>query len=413
MTAPRARDANSHKSSTTTGSVILLGWYGSANIGDETVMEATVGALRSRGIRNIHVLSTNPAQTSRKLGVTSSRRNLGLGTLRAMRGADALVLGGGGLIQDGTSVYNLPLYALFIAVARLFRLRVICWGLGVEPIWTRLGKWLARYIVSSSQHFSVRDSGSRHLLRVAGAPIERVRVTADPAFLIPVPMHEANAIDASPNIVFVLRHLSDNHPGLNLHYLLPVSIRKRVGVGWSPPRERVEGLLNAVGAAISYAATDLGAQVHLLPLWPGRDDEILTSARDKAIAIGADPARISLIMGLHTPGQVADKIAGADLLVSMRLHALLFAATAGVPSLSLLYARKMRGQMRALGMERWVVEVDARTPPPEEITRKLAALWSLRREVGVSLARSAGQARLCAEYDANEVAAQIKSGRFP
>jgi polysaccharide pyruvyl transferase CsaB len=388
---------------------VILGWYGSANTGDEAVLEATVSALRERGLTHLHVLSTDHEATAQRLGVSSSPRRLTLESLRALREADVLVLGGGGLIQDGTSVYNLPLYALFVGLARLFGLRVVAWGLGVEPIWTRLGKLLARAIVGMSSRFSVRDHESLRLLRVAGVPTEKVQVTTDPAFLIPVPEKAGQSSDRR-HVIFCLRDLSDNHPGINLHYLLPVSVRKRLGVGWKPTRERADGLVEAMGAGVEYCVGTLDTDVTLLALWPGRDDLVLESVQRDATRRGVPARRVRMETEMGTPQDVARFVAGADLLVSMRLHALIFAAAAGVPTLALAYARKMRGEMTALSMERWVVEVESRTPSPEEVTGKLAALWQNRREVSTQIKRAAERARDRAEGDADVIASFIRGG---
>src|SRR5262245_19074683 len=158
--------------------IVLLGWYGSNNTGDEALATVIVEQLKMRGFTDLIALSTNPEKTSRLLGIESSSRSmLNPRTLKAMVGAKALVLGGGGLIQDGTSVYNLPIYAAYAALARLLGVKVIGWGLGAEPLWTLLGRLLARFICASSVHFSVRDTLSKRLLERAGVPRDRVRVT--------------------------------------------------------------------------------------------------------------------------------------------------------------------------------------------------------------------------------------------
>ena len=89
--------------------VVLLGWYGSNNTGDEALAQVITDELRRRGFTDLVALSTNPARTAARLGIESRSRTLfSPGTLAALRGASALVLGGGGLLLDGTSVYNLP-----------------------------------------------------------------------------------------------------------------------------------------------------------------------------------------------------------------------------------------------------------------------------------------------------------------
>ena len=385
-------------------SIVLLGWYGSDNIGDEAVLAATVGALQKRGFNDLHVLSTNPEKTAQHLGVTASRRNLSLDTLRTLRRAKALVLGGGGLIQDGTSVYNLPIYALFVAVARLMGLRVVGWGLGVEPIWTNLGKWLARFICGNSAYFSVRDRVSLRLLQKAGVPGSEVTVTTDPAFLIPAVGNIPRAADASPKVVFCLRSLSDNHPGINLHYLLPVSVRQRIGLGWRPPPERRERLVQSLARGVALCVSEFGATIEMLPLWPGRDDAMLKAVTKEALKLGTPQDKLRPAEVEQTPAAIASYLASADMLVSMRLHALIFAATAGVPAISLAYARKMRGVMASMGLARWVVEVDRRSPSPEEIEMKLRLLWRSRDQEGPRIRSKAEHARRIAETDADTIA---------
>jgi polysaccharide pyruvyl transferase WcaK-like protein len=298
----------------------------------------------------------------------------------------------------------MPIYALYVAAARLLGLKVIGWGLGVEPLWTTLGKLLARFVVGASHHFSVRDRESLRLLRLARVPTEKVKVASDPAFLISAGAEDYGDRSSKPHIIVCLRELSDNHPGINLHYLLPVSLRKRLGIGWKPGTERTSGLVRAAAAGVESCVRSLGGRVSLLALWPGRDDGVLRQVQDAAIAGGADPSTLGLVTNLSRPADIARFIASADLVVSMRLHALIFAARAGVPILALSYARKTRGLMRTLGLEGWTVEVESRTPPPEEVRMKLDRLWRHRHEVAGELRKVSLKVIEKAEGDADEIA---------
>ncbi|MEO5953743.1 MAG: polysaccharide pyruvyl transferase CsaB, partial [Chloroflexia bacterium] len=81
--------------------IVILGWYGSNNTGDEALVQVIVERLREHGFDDLVALSTNPGKTGGRLGVKSVPRSLfNLQTIRAMIGAKALILGGGGLIQD-------------------------------------------------------------------------------------------------------------------------------------------------------------------------------------------------------------------------------------------------------------------------------------------------------------------------
>ena len=388
--------------------IALLGWYGSDNTGDEAVLEAIVDALRKRGITTLHAFSVNPVKTSARFGIGSTPRNLfNLATLRALRRSRALILGGGGLIQDRTSVYNLPMYAIYVLAARLFGLKIIGWGIGVEPLDTRLGKLLARLICGSSAYFSVRDAGAKGLLTQAGVPANKITVTADPAFLFKPPERPRVQPSDQPVIAFCLRDLPDNRPGLNLHYLLPISVRRKLRLRTDGNVERTAAFAQSVAYGVKTCVGELGARVVFVPLWPGRDDRMARAVMHAAELSGvpADAMRMAEVEAVAS--EVASVVSKADMLVSMRLHALIFGARAGVPILAMAYARKMRGVMRLLGSERWVIEVETRNPPAEEIAMKLRLLWEARAEQGPLAAAAAERAMERAERDADAIAALL------
>jgi polysaccharide pyruvyl transferase CsaB len=385
--------------------IVILGWYGSDNTGDEALAQVIVGQLKKYGFDDLTALSTNPARTSLRLGIPCAPRSLfSPDTIRTLIGARALILGGGGLIQDGTSAYNLPIYAAYVALARLLGVRVIGWGLGAEPLWTLLGRLCARFICNSSDYFSVRDAISKRLLERAGVAPGKIRVTADPAILLePEPAEEDCPPDGRPTIIFCMRHLPVIEPGFSLTYLLPVSVRHRLGTERRQEPGRVEALVEATARGIKVATQELGARAVLLPLWPGRDDEMLDVIEEAALAIGVPGDAMQREHIEDTPGKFASFVGKADLLVSMRLHALIFAASQGVPMLAISYARKVSGFMQELGFERWVVEVETRTPPPEELETKLRRLWSMRQEETKRLKEAANREIALATQDAEEI----------
>ncbi|HVF98626.1 MAG TPA: polysaccharide pyruvyl transferase family protein [Chloroflexia bacterium] len=385
--------------------IAILGWYGSANAGDEAVLQSVVESLRRAGHDDLLVLSTNPGATARTYRVQSVSRNpLNSTTLRAVIQSKALVLGGGGLIQDSSSVYNLPLYALYVALARLRGIPVFGWGLGVGPLYTKLGRLLARFIVASSRYFSVRDAGSIRALRVAGGRPEQVRVTADPAFLIePTPVATREVVGHRPTVIFCVRHRLHDDPGLNLRYLLPVVVRHRLKLETRPGLEEDRRFAHAVARGVRCCVEEFGARVVLLPFWAERDDEVLRQVEQEALRLGVPGPAIAWARVRHTPSDLAGYIAGADMLVSMRLHALVFGALAGVPALALSYVPKMRALMSLLGARRWVVEVQTRVPSPEEIEMKLRQLWTSRVAEGEKLGAAAARLRVRAEQDALEI----------
>jgi polysaccharide pyruvyl transferase WcaK-like protein len=315
------------------------------------------------------------------------------------------------LIQDSSSVYNLPLYALYVGLARFRGVLVFGWGLGVGPLYTRLGRLLGRFIFRSSRYFSVRDTESARALRSAGIGSGEIRVTADPAFLIE-PASATPAQDTKserPTIVFCVRHRLHDDPGLNMRYLLPVSVRHRLKLETQPGVEEDRRFVHAVARGVRCCVQELGARVVLLPFWAERDDEVLRQVEQEALRLGVPTTEISWAQVRHTPSDLAGYLQHADLLVSMRLHALVFGATAGVPSLALSYVPKMRALMTLLGARRWVVEVQTRVPSPEEIEMKLRQLWVLRHAEADKVKQSASRLRAQAERDALAIGELLES----
>lgn len=392
--------------------VAILGWYGSSNAGDEAVLQSVVGSLRRNDLDNLLVLSTNPERTATAYGVPSLPRNpLSLATLRAVRGSRALILGGGGLIQDSSSVYNLPLYAFFVALARLSGIPVIGWGLGVGPLYTNLGRLLARFIVGSSVHFSVRDRQSARQLERAGVSQDGYRVTADPAFLIEPDEHTTTQPprESKPVVVFCVRHRLHDEPGLNLRYLLPVSIRHRLGLEVRGGADEDARFVQAIARGVRLCVQEFGARVELLPFWAERDDEVLEQVRQESLRLGVLAEAVSWAQVAHTPSSLAAHLSRVEMLVSMRLHALIFGASAGVPSLALSYVPKVRAQMARMGARRWVVEVQTRVPSPEEVEMKLRLLWAGREVERQRLSRAAARLKSVAEADGTAVAEILRA----
>ena len=93
------------------------------------------------------------------------------------------------------------------------------------------------------------------------------------------------------------------------------------------------------------------------------------------------------------------------------VHALVFGMTRGVPSVALSYARKVRGFMREMESEQWTVEVEQRTPPPDEIGTKLRLLWASRGAERARLRAQADRVRVRAVKDADAIAAVLRGDR--
>jgi polysaccharide pyruvyl transferase CsaB len=300
--------------------VLVAAWVGSTNLGDEMVFAGVAARLRARGVA-VDVVSVDPAATRRDHPDVSAvpARNL-RAVHAAVRRADGVVFGGGGLLQDKTSALNLPYHLSRLGLARMRRTPYVAVGLGVGPLETRVGRALARAAMTRAQGVSVRDDDSATLLGSTG--VRGVRVTADPALGLPLPR-----VAVRDRLVVSLRPWS---PGRGV---LPASVRAR--------RTTPDTWLRAWAASLDEAAHATGLDVHLVALQADRDGPLHDAVADRmrAPVTTARP-------GLH---EVVDEVATGRLVVAMRYHAGIAAVLAARPTVLVGYSLKVDSLAAELG----------------------------------------------------------------
>ena len=152
--------------------VLIFGFYGYNNTGDEMILAGMVESLRRRHPDlDISVLTADPKTTEAQLpvrAVYAGRRSEGLGVVwRAIRDTDLFILGGGGLLQDRERRI-LPFWFSRVGLAKALGKKVMFYGLGVGPVTTRLGERQIRYFGNRVDWITVRDAESADILRQIG-----------------------------------------------------------------------------------------------------------------------------------------------------------------------------------------------------------------------------------------------------
>lgn len=292
--------------------IALSGYYGFGNTGDEAVLDATLAGLRHRlpGVEPV-VLSSNPDQTAREHGVDARPRWPLREVMRTVRECDLLLSGGGTLLQDATSLRSLWYYTQVTAVAKRCGVPYAIFAQGIGPISTWLGRRWARNCLRHAAAITVRDPASQRLaLQLGGASVE-VELAADPALLLePV---------RTERVEQVLGRLAADRPI----------------VGVAPrPWQRAERAFAALSEVGRLAREDWGATVVVLPFQRGED---LRVAQEVAQAISD-----AVVVGdALNAGELLAVVSRLDLLVGMRLHALIFAASQAVPAVGVSYDPKV------------------------------------------------------------------------
>ncbi len=142
--------------------ILLLGYYGFGNFGDEVSACAIRDALAKQG-HAVTVVCAN----ARKNSVRFGSKCVGRYRFRALKDCRALILGGGSVLQDETSLRSFLYYAAWIALAKKRGLRVLLYANGIGPICTRLGKWLLPRVLRGVR-ILCRDDASFALCQASG-----------------------------------------------------------------------------------------------------------------------------------------------------------------------------------------------------------------------------------------------------
>ena len=148
----------------------LLGYYGFGNLGDELLLRACLEILASIGVerQEISVLSNNPEETARNFSVDSVNRWSFVEVLRVLRETERLVLGGGGIFQDRTSLKSCVWYWGIVRLARILGVKVFAAGQSVGPLSSRTARLLAGNALRSCGLVHVRDEKSKVLAESLG-----------------------------------------------------------------------------------------------------------------------------------------------------------------------------------------------------------------------------------------------------
>jgi polysaccharide pyruvyl transferase CsaB len=331
--------------------LLFSGYYGLGNAGDEAVLAGLLQGLREVGLNaRITVLSANPDFTEHWHGVKAVHR-MKPSLLQAISECDALVSGGGSLLQDVTSAASLYYYLGVILLAKAMGKRVFIAAQGMGPLTRTSSRQWTGAVIGRADAITVRDEDSALLLRECGvrAPLH---VTADPAFLIGLSGYK----EASP-----LRPLDASEIGG------PGGSRLRVGLALRSWKGRD---VEAWGIGLCMDLLRRQAIPVLLPMHEPHDRELAEALRRSVgggVEIAPEPDDLNTIL---------NAIGSCDVLVGMRLHALLLAANSEIPVVAWSYDPKVDALMKRLGFPQGLLPLDA-----SPVFAAEAALAASRRKV--------------------------------
>lgn len=297
--------------------ILISGYYGFNNIGDESILRTVIDNLREKLPQtDITVLSHSPAQTAEKYGVKAAARMDPLDILRSIRRCDMLISGGGSLLQDATSNRSILYYLLLLRLAQLMRKRTFIYSQGIGPIASPRNRKLTARVLRRTDGVVVRDAKSRGLLLELGVPAHLIHVTADPVIRVKAP-------DAMLGEQILESEGCPRRPG-------------QLTVGWAVrARRQDKAFLKEVKRCIVWLQEAWGAQSVLIPFFHDEDLSVCQAAA------GDLEGRAGCLQKKYLSEETLSIIGCMDVLVGVRLHALIYSSIMGVPMIGVSYDPKV------------------------------------------------------------------------
>ncbi len=309
--------------------IIISGYHGFANSGDEALLFAILTTLRRLDPDiDITVLSKTPRETSRLYSVKSIYRYNFFKIRKEMKKSKMLLFGGGSLLQDATSSKSILYYLGIIALAQKLGLKTMLYANGIGPITKKFNRNLSNKILNRADLITLRDDKSDEELKSLHVSKPEIIITADPAFTIDV--------DTSLSGKY-LRRMAGVDDGKKLFV---VSVRE-----WKTSCKNFEEHLARL---CDYMVENYGFYPLFIPMQYPDDIEI----SKKVMKQMHHPAYI-ISRSLSVP-ETFSVLSEAELVVGMRLHSLIYATTLEIPAMALVYDMKISAFMDSVNQPDWL-----------------------------------------------------------
>ncbi|MDT3428032.1 polysaccharide pyruvyl transferase CsaB [Paenibacillus forsythiae] len=322
--------------------IVLSGYYGFRNSGDEAVLQSILNALKRQSeslgmsIEPV-VLSIDPEWTSATYGVEAVHRMKLAEVRRAIGESAGLISGGGSLLQDVTSGKSIPYYLGIIKLAQWMGKPTFVYAQGIGPVQRKWFHPMIKSVFRKCAYVSVRDEQSRQLLVSMGIRPSDVQVVPDPVMGLTLPEEMAGGLALPeqaagkhrPESVFAADSGSVS-PDLPV---VGISVRY-----WEKDRRE----LDAIVEGLRLVCRAQPVHLRFLPFHLPSDKEASQYCVDRLGGdIAAAGSAVSLCEDADHPQRMLREVGACDVLLGMRLHSLIYAAGRRVPLIGISYDPKI------------------------------------------------------------------------
>jgi|GEM_PF-1556693 len=318
--------------------LILNGYYGFDNFGDELILLSLARVLQRYGYA-ITVLSCSPDVTRQRYGVGAIHRYNPFQLIMTFLRGQALISGGGGLMQDSTGPNSVIYYGIMMIFSKILGLRVMHTFTSVGPIEGKFTRKFAGFALKFCDFIMVRDEQSAN--EVESMTGVRPMVTADAVWLLPPfegkksvnPMRESST-PAKP-------------------WKVAMSLRPHSRF----PEEQQAALVTHMADVLSRSLSHLKVELSLVSCEDDMDFPVLQRFREGLLQTLSASAQENLSITYAKQNEALKVFAEAHWVVGMRYHALVASLLNNTEVFALDYDPKVR--MLAKDLDLPCIAVDA------------------------------------------------------
>ncbi len=317
--------------------VLLSGYFGFGNVGDEAILESMVEGFRSHDPDiQITVLSSRPEETAKTYNVKAVSRWKLRTIIKSIKASDILVSGGGGLLQDITGRFTLLYYLGIIYLAKFYRKRTAIVGQGFGPIKRFVNRIITKRILNKVDLIILRDKESFEGISKFGIRKPSIHVSADVTLTLPQTNKERKE-----ELLRIEGIEKKEAP------IFGISIRRP---SKSLSKSRAETYYKTIASVLDAIIDKYHAQFVFIPFHYPKD--VVESA--KIINLMKNPVHI--VVREYVARDMIGLIGAMDLFVGMRLHSMVFSAMEGVPMVGIAYDPKVKAFLNSIGQDSIDVE---------------------------------------------------------
>ena len=294
--------------------VLICGYYGEDNLGDDVLLQVLLQDLPSGALPVITARNSDSVQRFRSDITIVNRRSIPA-VLGSVNHVDAVIFGGGSLLQDSTSQKSLFYYVALILWSRFRGRRVFLWGQGLGPLNHRLSRWIVQWVLRFCAAASWRDQRS-YALAQRWAPKLPICMGPDPVWQMPMQTWTGGV---------------------------------SIVLSWRPTPLLAGEDWRRLLSAVDQLATDLDAPVHWLAFHQHQDATLL----DELCGLDLVPSTLRQRSRTLVPNAIEDvfeAVRDARLVLPMRLHALILARLTCCPMAALSYDPKVEAAAAMSGV---------------------------------------------------------------